>query len=97
MPGASCGRAPRRDGLPPTGRRLESPYDLEARYTRRGHRTWPGYLAHATETCDEGSINVITDVATTVPTGDSVALPGIHPRLKRGSGSTPHAPASRAP
>ncbi|MGW1550850.1 IS1182 family transposase [Streptomyces sp. NPDC002346] len=72
-----------KDGLPPTGRRLESPYDLEARYTRRGHRTWVGYLAHATETCDEGSVNVITDVATTVPTGDSVALPGIHTRLKR--------------
>ncbi|MFI9042679.1 transposase [Streptomyces sp. NPDC053726] len=72
-----------KDGLPPTGRRLESPYDPEARYTRRGHRTWVGYLAHATETCDEDSINVITDVATTVPTGDSVALPGIHTRLKR--------------
>ncbi|WP_405639002.1 IS1182 family transposase [Streptomyces sp. NBC_00019] len=72
-----------KDGLPPTGRRLESPYDLEARYVRRGHRTWTGYLAHATETCDEGSVNVITDVATTAPTGDSVALPGIHTRLKR--------------
>ncbi|MGW9032023.1 transposase [Streptomyces sp. NPDC055722] len=38
---------------------------------------------HLTETCDEGSVNVITDVATTVPTGDSVALPGIHTRLGR--------------
>ncbi|MHA6757101.1 IS1182 family transposase [Streptacidiphilus sp. PAMC 29251] len=78
-------RRPRaeKDGLPPTGRRIESPYDLEARYVRRGHRTWTGYLAHATETCDEGSVNVITDVATTVPTNDSTALPGIHSRLKR--------------
>ncbi|MEV0696270.1 transposase [Streptomyces sp. NPDC050388] len=61
----------------------DPPYDLEARSTRRGHRTWVGSLAHTTETCDEGSTNVITDVATTVPTGDSVALPGIHTRLKR--------------
>lgn len=75
---ATAGREGR---LPPTGRRLESPYDLDARYTRRGHRTWVSCLAHATETCDEGSINVITDVATAVPTGDSVALPGIHTRL----------------
>ncbi|GHI10089.1 hypothetical protein Scel_84100 [Streptomyces cellostaticus] len=72
-----------KDGFPSTGRRLESPYDLEARYTRRGHRTWVGYLAHATQTCDEGRVNIITDVATTVPTGDSTALPGIHTRLKR--------------
>ncbi|MCC9312529.1 transposase, partial [Kitasatospora sp. RB6PN24] len=72
-----------KDGLPPTGRRIESPYDLEARYVRRGHRTWTGYLAHATETCDEDSVNVITDVATTVPANDSTAVPGIHTRLER--------------
>ncbi|MEC4018296.1 IS1182 family transposase [Streptomyces sp. H27-D2] len=72
-----------KDGLPPVRQRIESPYDLEARYVRRGHRTWTGYLAHVTESCDEGSVNVITDVATTVPTADSTALPGIHARLKR--------------
>lgn len=72
-----------KDGLPPTGRRLQSPYDLQARYVRRGHRTWTGYLAHVTETCDAESVNVITDVATTAPTADSTALPGIHARLEQ--------------
>ncbi|MFF3729389.1 hypothetical protein ACFYXM_03425 [Streptomyces sp. NPDC002476] len=50
---------------------------------RRGHRRWTGYLAHVTETCDERGVNVITAVATTVPTADSTALPGIHARLRR--------------
>jgi hypothetical protein len=72
-----------KDGHPPIGQRLESPYDTEARYVRRGHRSWTGYLAHVTETCDDKSVNVITDVATTVCTGDSTALPGIHTRLRR--------------
>ncbi|MDT3728798.1 transposase [Streptomyces sp. DSM 41972] len=72
-----------KDGRPPVGLRLESPYDTEARYVRRGHRSWTGYLAHVTETCDEKSVNVITDVATTVPTGDSTALPDVHTRPRR--------------
>ncbi len=78
-------RRPRaeKDGLPPVGQRIESPYDLEARYVRRGHRAWTGYLAHVTESCDEDSVNIITDVATTVPTADSTALPGIHARLEQ--------------
>ncbi|MEV6165605.1 hypothetical protein AB0L71_27570 [Streptomyces sp. NPDC052052] len=32
---------------------------------------------------DDKGVNVITDVATTVPTADSTALSGIHTRLKR--------------
>lgn len=72
-----------KDGQPPTPQRLESPYDPEARYVRRGHHTWTGYLAHTTETCDDNSVNVITDVATTPPTRDLTALPGIHARLRR--------------
>ncbi|MFD4835362.1 IS1182 family transposase [Streptomyces uncialis] len=72
-----------KDGLPPARVRIESPYDLQARWVRRGHRRWTGYLAHVTETCDEKGVNVITDVATTVPTADITALPGIHARLKR--------------
>lgn len=76
-------RTEKKDGLPPARVRIESPYDLQARWMRRGHRRWTGYLAHVTETCDDEGVNVITDVATTVPTADSTALPGIHVRLKR--------------
>jgi hypothetical protein len=78
-------RTPEDGGLPPSGTAIVSPYDLQARYSRRGHATrWTGYLTHITETCDDGGINVITDVATTEATGsDSHALPQIHHRLTR--------------
>ncbi|MBZ6093512.1 hypothetical protein KVH02_35250 [Streptomyces olivaceus] len=76
---------PRRegDGQPQSRVRIESPYEAEARRTCRGDRRWTGYLAHATETRDEQGVNVITDVATVLPSADSTALPDIHTRLKR--------------
>ena len=71
-------------GLPPSASRIVSPYDLAARYARRGQVTrWTGYLAHVTETCSDDSPNVITDVATTPATSaDTLALAGIHARLE---------------
>jgi hypothetical protein len=72
-----------RDGQPPSRVRIESPYETEARWTRRGDTRWTGYLVHVTETCDDKSVNVITDVATAVSSADSQALPGIHTRLRR--------------
>jgi transposase len=72
-----------RDGQPPSRIRIESPYETEARWTRRGDTRWTGYLVHVTETCDDKSVNVITDVATVVSSADSQALPGIHDRLRR--------------
>jgi hypothetical protein len=71
------------DGLPPGLLRIVSPYDLEARWGARGENRWTGYLLHVTETCDEESVNLITDMATDYPTGDKQALPGIHHRLER--------------
>src|SRR5215468_1267938 len=72
-------------GLPPPAARIVSPYDLAARYARRGQVTrWTGYLAHVTETCAEDGPNVITDVATMPATSDDrQALAGIHSRLER--------------
>jgi transposase len=72
-------------GLPPSSRAIVSPYDLTARYARRGQTTrWKGFLAHLTETCAPNGANVITDVATTpATTNDAQALPGIHTRLSR--------------
>jgi hypothetical protein len=72
-----------RGGLVPPKVRIESPYELEARWVRRGNTRWTGCLAHVTETCDEAGTNVITDVATMVSAADSQALPGIHTRLTR--------------
>ncbi|MGA6160380.1 transposase [Stenotrophomonas sp. NPDC087984] len=52
-------------GLPPSAVAIGSPYDLSARYARRGETRWKGFLAHVTETCDPDAPSVITDVATT--------------------------------
>jgi transposase len=72
-------------GLPPSANRIVSPYDLTARYARRGQVTrWTGFLAHVTETCSGDDPNVITDVVTTpATTADTEVLPGIHTRLER--------------
>ncbi|WP_265737823.1 IS1182 family transposase [Actinacidiphila oryziradicis] len=78
-------RTPEDGGLPPSATAVVSPYDPQARYSRRGYATrWTGYLTHITETCDDDGINVVTDVATTEATvSDARALPGIHRRLTR--------------
>jgi transposase len=72
-------------GLPPSAARIVSPYDVAARYARRGQVTrWAGYLAHVTETCSDDGPNVITDVAVMAATSDDrQALAGIHSRLER--------------
>jgi hypothetical protein len=71
-------------GLPPSATRIVSPYDLAARYARRGQVTrWAGYLAHVAETCADDGPSVITDVATMAATSAGTeALPGIHARLE---------------
>ncbi len=72
-------------GLPPSSGMIVSPYDTTARYVRHGHIIrWKGFAAHLTETCAPGSVNVITDVATTsAATSDAQVLPGLHARLAR--------------
>jgi transposase len=51
--------------LPPTGRRMDSPYDRDARYGNKRSVTWTGYKVHITETCDENEVHLITNVETT--------------------------------
>jgi hypothetical protein len=81
-PGRRRWRTDASDGLPAPAQRIVSPYDLTARYVRRGATRWTGFLAHVTETCDDGAVNIITDVATSgATTHDSKALPAIHQRL----------------
>ena len=68
--------------LPPAHRLLKSPFDLEARYSRKRQTEWVGYKVHLTETCDDQSLNVITQVMTTpASTNDIVILPDIHEAL----------------
>ncbi|MGB8944923.1 MAG: hypothetical protein WCD21_32530 [Streptomyces sp.] len=72
-------------GLAPSSSAIVSPYDITARNVGHGHIIhWKGFAAHVTQTCTSGSVNVITDVATTsAATNDGQALPGIHTPLAR--------------
>ncbi len=61
---------------------LSSPYDPEARYSRKGDATWVGYKVQLTETCDADAPRVITDVETTpATTPDHGMVPVVHAAL----------------
>lgn len=68
--------------LPPSAESISSPYDLEARFSRKRATTWVGYKVHLSETCESDQPHLITQVATTVSTNaDSDTLPQIHQGL----------------
>jgi transposase len=54
--------------LPPGERLIQSPYDLEARYSRKRETEWKGYKVHLSETCDGDQPHLITHVETTPAT-----------------------------
>jgi len=70
------------EDLPPSSVMISSPYDAEARYSIKRETTWTGYKVHLTETCDDDTPNLITDVATTAATHqDYEATAAIQDRL----------------
>jgi hypothetical protein len=70
------------EDLPPSTIMICSPYDAEARYSKKRSTEWTGYRAHLTETCDEGSPHLITDGQTTpAPVSDFDMLPTIQAAL----------------
>lgn len=70
--------------FPPGARFINSPYDPEARYSKKRNHTWLGYKVHLTESCDDALPHLITTVQTTAATdGDNDALPMIHHALER--------------
>jgi transposase len=72
------------DNVPPSSLRINSPYDTEARYAHKRSTTWVGYKVHLTETCDEETPNIITNVHTDESVvNDNNALPEIHQQLSR--------------
>ena len=69
--------------VPPAVRFISSPYDAEARYSQKRTTQWIGYKVHVTETCDEDSPHLITDVTTMpAPRADGDALPPIQAALQ---------------
>ena len=53
------------EDLPPAPLLLCTPYDPEARYSRKRATERVGYKVHLAEACDEDGPSIITDVATT--------------------------------
>jgi transposase len=58
--------------MPEAARRIESPYEVEARYATKGTRHWVGYKVHLTESCDADLPHLITHVHTTPATATDV-------------------------
>lgn len=78
------GKVRRRDpkDRPPGAKCLVSPYDSEARNSVKRDTAWAGYKVHLTETCEQDTPNLITNVATTDATVPDVSMTGpVHARL----------------
>jgi transposase len=72
-----------REEMPPAAWLLQSPFDLDARYSYKREREWMGYKVHLTETCDEGAPNLITHVLTVNATEpDDQVVDAIHDGLQ---------------
>src|SRR5260221_7121196 len=79
----SKGRAFRADQeLPPSALLITSPYDVEARYSRKKSTTWTGYKVHFTEACEAKAPHLIVDVITTAATTPDGEIMGeLHEQL----------------
>ena len=68
--------------LPPAPLLISSPYDPDARYGKKRSTEWTGYKVHLTETCDDDTPHLLTDVLTTpATTSDYNVLPTIQQHL----------------
>jgi transposase len=47
------------------GDRVESPYDIDARFRSKAGKSWTGYMVHLTETCDADAPHLIVNADTT--------------------------------
>ena len=71
------------------GDRVESPYDIEARFRSKAGTDWTGYMVHFTETCDADAPRLIVHADTTPanvheamrtgPIHDALAAKGLAP------------------
>lgn len=61
---------------------ISSPYDPEARWSKKRETNWVGYKVHLTETCDEDLPHLVTNVETTpATTADQSMTEVIHTHL----------------
>lgn len=70
--------------MPPAGLYIGSPYDVGARYHLKGTKGWSGYKIYLTETCNDETPNIITNVATTnAAVSDDAVTAKIHASLAK--------------
>ena len=68
--------------LPASREFIGSPYDPEARYTKKRSTSWVGYKVHFTETCATDLPHLITQVDTTpATTTDDAVVSAVHQQL----------------
>jgi transposase len=68
--------------LPPSARLIQSPYDIEARYSKKKNTKWIGYKVHFTEGCDADQPHFLLEVTTTSATlPDGEVMEDLHERL----------------
>lgn len=71
-------------GIPPAAAFISSPHDADAHYSKQGTTQWVGYKVHLTETCEEDTPLLITNVETTPgPVADGDMTPTLHQALAR--------------
>jgi transposase len=71
-----------KDDLPRSAELVASPYDDEARFSKKRQTKWVGYKVHLTETCDDSLPHLVTHVETTpATTPDNAVLATIHQHL----------------
>lgn len=63
-----------KNSLPPSEKTMASPFDTEARYSKKRATSWVGYKVHLTETCDDDLPCLITHVETTASTVQDVEV-----------------------
>ena len=72
-----------REEMPPAARIIQSPFDVDARYSHKRGRDWMGYKVHLTETCDDDKPYLITNVHTVNATQpDDNAVEPVHDDLQ---------------
>jgi transposase len=69
--------------VPPAAQAIRTPYDPDARFSRKRSKAWVGYKVHLTETCDPDLPRLITNVETTLATTqDNQLTKPIHQALE---------------
>jgi transposase len=73
----------KREEMPPAARLIQSPFDVQARYSRKRGCEWVGYKVHVTESCDADKPHLLTNVYTVNATEpDDQAVDPIHDDLQ---------------